>query len=266
MKKTLFYIPKMDCPSEEQIIRLKLADHYEIKQLDFQIQDRMLMVYHEGDYQNILSSLETLNFGAIIKESVSVDSTNVLSYNKNDQRNLLWKVLVINAFFFVLELIYGWISGSIGLMADALDMLADSLVYILALLAVGRSVKRQKQTAIWAGIFQFLLAILGLFEWISRFFNAELETEGLTMIWISFLALLGNLSCLLLLQKSQSKQAHMQASILFTSNDIIINLGVILAGFLVWFTGSNYPDLIVGGLVFLLVTKGSLDIIRLGRS
>jgi len=65
------------------------------------------------------------------------------------------------------------------------------------------------------------------------------------MVGISFLALIANSICLYLLQKSKSKEAQMQASAIFTSNDIIINTGVITAGILVYFTQSKYPDLVI---------------------
>jgi Co/Zn/Cd efflux system component len=57
----------------------------------------------------------------------------------------------------------------------------------------------------------------------------------------------------------------MQASMIFTSNDVIVNIGVIIAGALVYFTQSKYPDLIVGAIVFLLVAKGSVRILKLSK-
>jgi Co/Zn/Cd efflux system component len=72
--------------------------------------------------------------------------------------------------------------------------------------------------------------------------------------------------CLYLLQKSKSKEeAHMKASMIFTSNDVIINLGVISAGLLVHWLNSNKPDLIIGTIVFVLVTQGALRILKLGK-
>jgi len=66
-----------------------------------------------------------------------------------------------------------------------------------------------------------------------------------------------------LLQKSKSKEAHMKASMIFTSNDVIINVGVVLAGILVLLTNSKYPDLIIGSIIFLIVTRGAFRILRL---
>lgn len=86
-----------------------------------------------------------------------------------------------------------------------------------------------------------------------------------TMIIISILALIANGICLYLLQKSKSKEAHMQASMIFTSNDVIINLGVIIAGLLVNWLNSNKPDLIIGAIVLILVIQGAVRILKLGK-
>ena len=51
----------------------------------------------------------------------------------------------------------------------------------------------------------------------------------------------------------------------FTSNDVIINLGVILAGILVNWLNSNKPDLIIGTVVFVLVIQGAIRILKLSK-
>ena len=85
------------------------------------------------------------------------------------------------------------------------------------------------------------------------------------MIIVSIFALIGNAICLFLLQKSRSQEAHMKASMIFTSNDVIINLGVIVAGILVNWLNSNKPDLIIGAIVFVVVIQGAFRILKLGR-
>ena len=152
-----------------------------------------------------------------------------------------------------------------GLVADSLDMLADSFVYLLALFAVGKAIERKKNVAKISGYFQLILAILGLTEVLRRFFVKTEVPEFQMMMLISFLALLGNAACLYLLQKSKSKEAHIQASVIFTNNDVIINLGVIIAGVLVYFTHSKMPDLAIGTLIFILVTRGAFSILKLSK-
>jgi Co/Zn/Cd efflux system component len=87
----------------------------------------------------------------------------------------------------------------------------------------------------------------------------------MTMIVVSGLALMANIVCLYLLQKAGSKDAHMQASMIFTSNDIIINAGVIVAGLLVNWLHSGYPDLIIGAVVFIIVARGAYRILQLSK-
>ena len=86
-----------------------------------------------------------------------------------------------------------------------------------------------------------------------------------TMIIVSSLALIANSVCLYLLQKSKSDEVHMKASAIFTSNDVIINIGVIIAGILVQFTHSNKPDLLIGSIVFLIVVQGAFRILKLAK-
>jgi Co/Zn/Cd efflux system component len=181
------------------------------------------------------------------------------------QRKVLWAVLVINFAFFVIELTTGLISKSMGLVADSLDMLADAFVYGISLYAVGGTVTRKKKVATLAGYFQLVLAILGFIEVIRRFIGQEEIPDFRVMIIVSFFALIANTVCLYLLQKAKSKEAHMQASMIFTSNDIKINLGVIIAGVLVLWLNSSIPDLVVGTIVFGLVVKGALKILKLGK-
>ena len=85
------------------------------------------------------------------------------------------------------------------------------------------------------------------------------------ILFYSDISAISNSVCLYLLQKSKSEEAHMKASMIFTTNDVIINVGVILAGVLVLLTQSKYPDLIVGSVVFLIVLGGSFRILKLGK-
>ena len=86
-----------------------------------------------------------------------------------------------------------------------------------------------------------------------------------TMIIVSTLALMANMLCLYLLQRERSKESHMQASMIFTSNDVVVNSGVIVAGLLVNWLNSSLPDLIVGATVFVVVARGAYTILRLAK-
>ena len=254
----------MDCPSEENLIRMKLDGILSIKNLEFDIPNRKLTVYHEGQIDQIEKSIIELNLGG---GKLNTEQAEQIEFFENsNQKKLLWTVLVINFLFFILEMTTGLISKSMGLIADSLDMLADSFVYGLSLFAVGKTMLLKKQVAKIAGYFQITLALIGFLEVLRRFFGTEKLPDFSTMIIVSILALIANGICLYLLQKSKSKEeAHMKASMIFTSNDIIINLGVICAGLLVNWLNSSKPDLIIGSIVFVIVIQGALRILKLGK-
>lgn len=241
---------------------MKLQKFDEIKSLEFDIPNRQLNVYHTDSHQEILSALDSLKLDTQFVDTVLAD--NIVSSDTKD-RKLLWLVLSINFFFFVLEILTGFLSHSMGLVADSLDMLADSIVYGLALFAVGGTVLRKKRIAKIGGYFQMTLAIFGLAEVIRRFLGFEPMPVFQTMIIISSFALIGNAITLYLLQKSKSKEVHMQASMIFTSNDVMANIGVIIAGVIIYFTQSKYPDLIVGSIIFVIVARGALRILKLSK-
>lgn len=253
----------MDCPSEENLMRLKLDDLPEIVRLDFDLPNRRLTVLHTGKSAKIESALACLKLGATLIETERSDEPDLVE--PTTQRKLLWSVLAINLAFFVIEISTGLLSRSMGLVADSLDMLADSIVYGISLLAVGGTLARKKKAARVAGYFQVTLAIIGFVEVIRRFVLVEEVPDFTTMIVVSILALTANGICLYLLQGSKSNEAHMRASMIFTSNDVIINFGVIVAGLLVNWLDSNKPDLIIGAVVFLLVIHGAIRILKLGR-
>jgi Co/Zn/Cd efflux system component len=262
MDKSLFQVPKMDCAAEENLVRMQLDGVAAVKSFDFDLSARKVAVYHEGELGAIESALTQLGLGSKLVETAGTEEA---APENAQQRRLLWVVLLINFAFFVLEMTTGFISGSMGLVADSLDMLADALVYGLSLLAVGATVARKKNVARYSGYFQVTLAVLGFVEVLRRFFGVEALPDFRIMIVVSVLALIANGFCLYLLQRSKDKEAHMQASMIFTSNDVIINLGVILAGVLVLWLGSGIPDLIIGAIVFVIVTLGAARLLRLAR-
>ena len=263
INKTTFLIKDMDCPSEEQMIRMKLEPLSQVKHLEFDIPSRKLEVFHWDEVRPIHEAIAQLNLNDQLKDTIEAELP--VGADDSRQRKILWWVLGINFGFFLIEMATGLISRSMGLIADSLDMLADSIVYALSLFAVGAAISRKKKVAKLSGYFQMGLALLGFSEVLRRFL-IESETPLFQwMIFISVLALVGNLISLWLINKAKSKEAHMQASAIFTSNDIIVNGGVILAGVLVYWFESRWPDLVVGGIVFAFVMRGALRILNLSK-
>jgi Co/Zn/Cd efflux system component len=171
-------------------------------------------------------------------------------------------VLAINALMFGVELALGLAAESTGLVADSLDMFADAAVYGVALYAVGRAATMKRMVARLAGWLQLLLALGALVE-VGRRFLFGSEPLSMLMMGVGLLALVANVTCLVLIGRHRDRGSHMKASYIFSANDVLANLGVIVAGALVAVTGSAYPDLLVGTLIGLLVLNGARRILAL---
>ncbi|MBN8431711.1 cation transporter [Microbulbifer salipaludis] len=180
---------------------------------------------------------------------------------KRLERNTLVVLLSINACMFLLELVLGLIAHSTGLLADSLDMLADAFVYGLSLYAVGKVVAKKATAARVSGFLQILLGIGVLFEVLRRLSFGS-EPQSILMVVVGIVALLANVVCLALISRHRDGGVHMRASWIFSVNDVLANLGVILSGVLVAILGSRYPDLLIGTIISVLVVRGGLQIVR----
>lgn len=252
----------MDCPSEEQLIRLCLSD-VPTRFMEFDIPGRTFVVGHAVDVGQIVERLKPLGFGAELLESrpFQADET-APSVDDKGEAKVLWMLLGINALMFVVEMAAGWWAGSAGLISDAADMFADAAVYGVALYAVGKATKHKLSAARISGLLQLILAVAVLSETGRRVFTGS-SPEELTMIGVSLFALAANVWCLFLISRHRHKGVHMRASYIFSANDVIANLGVILAGVLVGWTGSALPDWIIGFAIGTMVLVGSIRILRL---
>lgn len=181
------------------------------------------------------------------------------------QRSVLVTLLAVNGFMFVAEFVLGLIADSTGLLADSIDMLADATVYGISLYAVGRAASVKTNAARFSGYFQITLAC-GVFLDVVRRFVFGSEPVSTLMFGVGLVALAANVACLLLLAKHRKGEVHLRASWIFSMNDVIANLGVILAGILVHLTVSNLPDLVIGLLIVVVVFRGGIQIIRESKS
>ena len=184
-----------------------------------------------------------------------------IEIKEKSEAKTLWILLALNGTMFIVELITGLYSDSTGLVADSLDMLADAIVYSIGLYAIGKAAQKKISAAQLSGWFQILLAFGVLAEVIRKFIYGS-DPLSDWMIGIGLLAFVINVICLFLIAKHRHGEVHMRASWIFSANDVLANLGVILSGFLVAAMGSNLPDLIIGLLITLLVLSGGIRILK----
>ena len=177
------------------------------------------------------------------------------------QRQVLYWLLGINATMFVIEMGIGLLADSTALIADSLDMLADAVVYGVALYAIGKSLLHKANAARISGFFQMALGPLIIIDIVRRSIYGSEPVSGLMMA-MGAVALVANVICLVIIRKQRNEEVHMRASWIFSANDVIANLGVIFAGVLVFWLDSRWPDLVIGVIVSCVVLRGAKMILE----
>lgn len=169
--------------------------------------------------------------------------------------------LALNAIMAIVGALAGWFAHSTGLLADALDMLADAFAYAIGLAAITRSVQFKARAAQLSGTVLLLLGAGVLIE-VARRIVFGAEPASVVMAVTATLSLFVNVYVLRLLGPLKSRGTHFRASWIFTRADVIANAGVILAGLLVWLLRSPIPDFVVGAMIGLYILKEAAEILR----
>lgn len=181
--------------------------------------------------------------------------------NDAEQRKVLRLLFTINFTMFLSELVVGIIAQSTGVLADSIDMLADALIYGISLFAVGKATGSKNLAARLSGIFQIAIA-LAIAGDIARRAYFGSEPASVPMLVVSSVALMANIYCLRMIASHRDGGIHMRASWIFSKNDVIANVGVIVAALLVAVTNSRWPDLVIGAIITLFVLRGGISILQ----
>lgn len=177
------------------------------------------------------------------------------------QTSMLKAVLAINATMFVVELAAGLVAGSVSLLADSLDMLGDALVYGVSIYAVTRGTREKAMSAFLKGIVMAIFGLLVIAQAGYRMFHPQ-PPELHLMGGIAALALVANIACLALLWRHRVDDINMRSVWLCSRNDIIANVSVLLAAGAVWWSGSPWPDILVGAALAGLFLKSATYVLR----
>ncbi|MZH02385.1 MAG: cation transporter [Nitrospinae bacterium] len=184
-----------------------------------------------------------------------------LSQVAKNHQLVLGLAFIINFGMFLIEAFYGWLSGSKALFADSLDMLSDAFLLGSSLFVIQRSEKCRTWVSMIKGMVMCAFSFFILASVVYRFFVPQLP-EALTMGMVGGLALAANLFCALLVFRFRSDDINMKSAWLCTRNDVLANLGILVAAWGVAYTQSFWPDLFVGTLISILVFRSSLEIIQ----
>ena len=180
---------------------------------------------------------------------------------RDRQRSTLLLVLWINAGLFLIEGTAGLLASSTALLADALDMLGDALIYGFSLYVVSRGALWKARAAAAKGWIMLLFGVAVLGQAIHKMLVPELPHYP-TMGVIGALALAGNAWCLWLLWRHRAEDINMRSVWLCSRNDIVANLAVLGAGAAVWLLHSRWPDIVVGLAIAALFLSSAIHVLR----
>ena len=173
---------------------------------------------------------------------------------------VLWIVLAINALMFLVEGWAGVLAHSTSLLADALDMLGDALVYGFSLFVLARSVRWQAGAALAKGGFMLAFGFGVLGEGLYKVFHPVMP--GVEMMGIiGTIALAANLVCFFLLYRHREDNLNMSSTWLCSRNDLITNVGVLVAAGGSYLLVSRWPDIIVGGIIASLFLSSAVSVL-----
>ena len=184
-----------------------------------------------------------------------------LDEHNKSLRKVFIAVFVINAVMFCIELISGTLAHSTSLIADSLDMLGDAFVYGISLYVLTKDQQARNKASLIKGIVMLLLGLNVIRDVVTKILNPTLPTAE-TITIIGTLALFANLLCLYLLQKHKEDEINIRSAWICSRNDVIANVSVMGAGFLVGVLNSMWPDILVGSGIALLVLQSSLQIVK----
>lgn len=176
------------------------------------------------------------------------------------RRTLLW-VLLLNAGLAAGLLAAGLWADSSALLANALDNGSDAAVYAISYLAVSRSRRWKAFAATASGVLLIVLS-LGVVGDVIRRFGAGAEPLGPAMIAMALVATAVNALCIRLLARDRRADVNLRAAWTFSVNDFLSNLGIVVAGALVYLLGRNWPDLVVGLAIAAVAAYGGVEILR----
>ena len=192
------------------------------------------------------------------------ECTDTCRATESMDRRTLRTVLAINLAQSVGGGLVGVLASSTGLIGAAIDNLADAGVYGLSLYAVGRDAAHKARAAHVSGVILVALSVLLAAEVLRRFITGA-EPIGPAMMVAAAINAALNLVCLRLLRKHRGQDVHFDASWIFTSNDTLINLGIVASGLLVMLLGSPVPDLLIGLVTAVVAARGGKEILEMAR-
>lgn len=263
-----YRVTGMDCPScaaKIENVTLKVPG---VKDVSVSIASQVMTLRYETDSSlpAVESAIASIGYRvAKISDTESADEVPAdLAHVTPAYRRALWIVIFLNAGYGVAEMVGGFLADSQALKADALDFLGDGSITFFGLIAIGWSLRWRARAALLQGIFLAALGLGVLANTLYRFFVLQVPEAELMGI-LGLVALAINVAAAFVLYPHRAGDSNVRAVWLFSRNDAIGNLVVVIAAGLVWWTGTPWPDLLAAGAIAIIFLHSAWLIIRDAR-
>lgn len=269
IKQVRYQVTGMDCPSCATKIK-KAVQATGVEDVIVSTTTQMLIVGIE-DREETLSAIEqgVSAIGYRLDRLNPEDDTSAgraqNAHITSAYRRALWIVILLNVGYGIVEIVGGYISGSQALKADALDFLGDGLITFLGILAISWSLVWRARSALVQGLFLGALGLGVVGNTAYRLFTDQ-PIEAMLMGVLAIIALIVNVAAALVLIPHRTGDANVRAVWLFSRNDAIGNVAVVVAAGLVAWTDSSWPDLATAFAIAGLFIHSSWLIIRDARN
>ena len=172
--------------------------------------------------------------------------------------------IVINIVFIVIEVLYGYFSNSMALIADAGHNTSDVLALIFSWAAVNISRRKPtlkftygfRRSTILIAVFNTILLLAAmifiLFETIRKL-NNPLPIKTNSVIIVAFIGILVNGITALLFMKGKSRDLNIKSAFIHFVADTLVSFGVVVAGVIIAFTGLVWVDSLVSFLIISVI-------------
>lgn len=265
-----FRVAGMDCSSCATKIEAAAATLPGVNDVRVSIASSLMTarVESEAAEASLKTTVEGLGYRLAKVRASEADDDDLpadLSHVTPAYKRALWIVVLINVGYGLIEIFAGFAADSQALKADALDFIGDGLISFLGLLAIGWSLLWRARSALIQGLF---LGLLGIAVLINTGYRVLVlgEPEAELMGIFGVIALIANVAAALVLMPHREGDANARAVWLFSRNDALGNLAVVIAAGLVAWTGTPWPDLGVAVIVAGLFLQSAWSIVRAARA
>ncbi len=178
----------------------------------------------------------------------------------------------MNIAFVVIEAVYGFLSNSMALLADAGHNLSDVFGLIMAWAAITLGKRRPTQrftyglggSTVLAAMFNalILLVAVGAIAWeaIGRFHDPR-PVAGMTVIIVAAIGIVINTATALLFMRGHD-DLNIRGAFLHMAADAAVSAGVVIAGLAIMYTGMHWIDPVVSLIIVAVIIWSTWDLFR----